>query len=288
MAGLLNSLPYLVTSVAGFDLYELEETEDGSVVITTVTNDGFGDMNNHGLRVFTETDDYLVIGTANPFYGTQIWRTEGNPDDTKPDPTPTPDPDPTPTPKPIVRPTVSNKQPARDICLQDKTCLLAAFDDVDPAAWYHDGVHYCLVEGLMLGTTNRTFGPGATMTRAMIWTVLARMEGVDTSAGSTWYEAGQLWAVRNHISDGSNPNGAITREQLITMLWRYMGEPSSAQSSLTGFVDTNNIQDYAANAMSWGVSKGILVGDNGALQPQGNATRAQVATMLYRFCENVK
>ena len=72
---ILKSLKYLITSEAGFDLYQLEERADGSVEIVTVSDNGFGDPNNHGLRVFAETDDYLVIGTANPFYGTQLWRT---------------------------------------------------------------------------------------------------------------------------------------------------------------------------------------------------------------------
>lgn len=318
LEGIVTSLPYLSSSEIGFDLYSLEERSNGSVRIKTVSNDGFGDRNNHGLRVFTETDDYLVIGTANPFYGTQIWRTAGEIDSdidrpTWPDfpiwpdrpdrpdrpiwpdrPDRPDDDDDDDDSKPSTKPDTDDTDPGEDTvvpeddgCPLDETCPLAQFDDTDPLAWYHDGVHYCLDEGLMNGVSDKLFAPNATMTRAMVWTVLARMEGIDTTGGAIWYEAGQTWAIENGISDGSNPNGAITREQLITMLWRYMNEPSAHLDALAPFADATSISTYATKAMAWSVESGLMNGDNGNLKPANNATRAEVATILYRFCENI-
>ncbi len=170
--------------------------------------------------------------------------------------------DPTPTPTPSV-----------------------SFDDVASNAWYKTSVDYVVGKGLMTGTAEKTFSPEAPMTRAMLMTVLARYAGEDTSGGTTWYEKGMTWAKANGISDGSAPNGNITREQLVTMLYRYAGSPATS-GDLTGFADTNAISAYARQAMQWAVEQGILTGTTPTtLTPQGNATRAQVATILMRFCQ---
>ena len=125
------------------------------------------------------------------------------------------------------------------------------------------------------------------MTRAMLMTVLARFDGHDTSGGAIWYEKGMEWAKANGVSDGSDPNGSITREQLAAMLWRYAGSPAVG-GSLTGFSDAGSVSSYATDAMRWAVSTGIIGGmGSGTLAPQGNATRAQVATILMRFTENL-
>lgn len=157
------------------------------------------------------------------------------------------------------------------------------FDDVSDAYWGADAVDFATSRELFSGTSETTFEPETAMTRAMIVTVLARYEGVDTNLGETWYEAGARWAVENGISDGSNLDQALTREQLATMLYRYMGEPA-ANGDLTGFSDADSVSGYAADAMTWAVENGLIGGmGDGTLNPQGPATRAQVATILARF-----
>ena len=118
----------------------------------------------------------------------------------------------------------------------------------------------------------------------MFVTVLARLEGVDTTTGSTWYEAGQQWAMEQGISDGTHMLGSLTREQLAAMLYRYAGSPA-VNGTITGFDDAASVSSWAMEAMTWAVQNGILAGSNGNLNPQGNATRAEVATMLMRFIE---
>ena len=121
------------------------------------------------------------------------------------------------------------------------------------------------------------------MTRAMLMTVLARFDGEDTSGGSVWYEKGMEWAKANGVSDGSNPDAPITREQLATMLWRYAGSPTSSHS-LDGYTDADEISGYALEAMRWANENGIINGyGNGLLGVKDNATRAQVAQMLMNF-----
>ena len=153
--------------------------------------------------------------------------------------------------------------------------------------WAEDAIDFATAHGMFSGTSATTFTPDSPMTRAMLMTVLARFDGEDTSGGSVWYEKGMEWAKANGVSDGSNPNGSITREQFATMLWRYAGSPA-VSGSLTGFSDHAKVSGYATDAMRWAVSTGIIGGmGNGTLAPQGNATRAQVATMLMRFVENL-
>lgn len=121
------------------------------------------------------------------------------------------------------------------------------------------------------------------MTRAMVVTVLARYEGVDTTTGETWYDAGRDWAMENGVSDGTDMDASVTREQLAAMLWRYAGEPA-VSGAVTGFTDAGKISDWAADAMAWAVENGLLNGVNdGRLAPQSTATRAQVAAILTRF-----
>lgn len=162
-----------------------------------------------------------------------------------------------------------------------------SFADVAANSWYYDAVKYCFDNGLMNGVGEDKFAPSATTTRAMIWTVLARDAGVDTSTGATWYEAGMKWAMENKISDGTGAENAITREQFATMLYRV------AQSKGEGFTgswyfplsfdDAASISDWADEAMHWCVMKGILNGSNNKLNPTDNASRAEVAAMLMRF-----
>lgn len=163
------------------------------------------------------------------------------------------------------------------------------FTDVSANNWFYDGVKYAYENGLMNGTSSNAFSPNANTTRGMIVTILARVEGVNTN-GTPWYAAGQKWAMDNSISDGTNMPGVITREQLATILYRYAkqkGYDVSKSAALTAFSDADKVSGYAAEAMQWAVAEGLLQGSNGKLNPQGSATRAQVATILMRFMEKI-
>lgn len=154
--------------------------------------------------------------------------------------------------------------------------------------WAEDAIDFATAHELFAGTSDTTFSPDSSMTRAMLMTVLARFDGQDTTGGAVWYEKAMAWAKENGISDGSNPNGNITREQFATMLWRYAGSPAVSGMALNEFGDSASVNGYAVDAMRWAVSSGIIGGtDAGLLMPQGNATRAQVATMLMRFVEGL-
>lgn len=149
--------------------------------------------------------------------------------------------------------------------------------------WAKDAVSFVSSRELFLGTGTDTFGPEETMTRAMSMTILARLSGADTSGGSVWYQAGMDWAVAQGISDGKNPNATLTREQFVSMLYRYMGSPAATNKELR-FSDADTVSGYARDAMCWGVENGILQGHgNGALAPGGETTRAQVAVMFKNF-----
>ena len=161
------------------------------------------------------------------------------------------------------------------------------FDDVASSDWFADAVKYVTDKGLMNGTDDNQFSPNASTTRGMLMTVLARYAGEDTTGGATWYEKGMNWAKAKGVSDGTNPNANITREQLVTMLYRYAGSPK-ADGKLDSFSDAASISTYAADAMQWAVANGIVNGSNGKLNPQNNATRAEVAAILMRFCEMSK
>ena len=162
-----------------------------------------------------------------------------------------------------------------------------SFADVAVNDWYYDAVKYCFDNGLMNGVGEDKFAPSATTTRAMIWTVLARDAGVDTSTGATWYEAGMKWAMENKISDGTGAENAITREQFATMLYRVAQSKGEGFSGSwyfpLSFDDATSISDWADEAMHWCVMKGILNGSNNKLNPTDNASRAEVAAMLMRF-----
>ena len=159
------------------------------------------------------------------------------------------------------------------------------FTDVPAANWASDAVAFASSRELFNGTGANTFSPNAPMTRQMLMTVLARLDGTDTSGNA--YAKGMEWAIRNGVSNGSDPEGKITREQLATMLWRYAGNPS-VSGRMTGFVDADQISGYAEDAMLWATKAGIIGGKgNGQLDPKGYATRAEVAAMLMRYCNTL-
>lgn len=169
----------------------------------------------------------------------------------------------------------------------------AGYPDVLPQDWFYSSVRYVTERGLMNGTPNG-FEPNMDSSRATIWTILARFSGVDTTVVSgEWYAVARQWAMENGVSDGMNPNGVITREQLATMLYRFAKNKGLVQEPVTAdlsvFVDAGQISDYALDAMRWAVSVGLLNGMDGSrLAPQGSAARAQVAAMLMRFDQLAK
>lgn len=157
------------------------------------------------------------------------------------------------------------------------------YTDVSPYAWYAEAVEYVTVQGLMNGVGEGKFAPSAAVTRAMVWTVLARMDGENTEGGSAWYSKARTWAMENGVSDGAAPEAAITREQLATMLYRYCGSPA-VSGSLSGYADGSSVSDWAEDAMLWAIEQGLIegVGDN-KLAPAADTTRAQLAQILMRF-----
>lgn len=166
------------------------------------------------------------------------------------------------------------------------------FDDVADNYWGAEAVDFAVSRELFAGTSATTFAPDTAMTRAMIVTVLARFEGVDTTTGSTWYEAGQQWAMENGVSDGTNMDASLTREQLATMLYRYAQskgyDTTQGGMAIREYADFEQISDYAVEAMTWAVNTGLISGTSTTtLSPQGLATRAQVATILMRFIEGM-
>ena len=166
------------------------------------------------------------------------------------------------------------------------------FTDVSAGAWYLDAVSYVYANGLMDGTSGTTFEPDANMTRAMVWAILARVDG-ETVTGTNWIETAREWAMAEGVSDGENASGYVTREQLATMLYRYVvykGYDVSIgeDTNILSYADFADLSEYAIPAMQWACGAGIVNGTSeSTLTPQGEATRAQVAAMLMRFVEAI-
>lgn len=177
------------------------------------------------------------------------------------------------------------------------------YTDVPKTEWYAGAVQYAVQNGLMNGVGDGRFDPEGAMTRAMLVTVLWRYEGEPQEGTHTfsdvpnnqWYTDVVAWAAANRIVGGIgngkfDPEGNITREQMATILYRYAekkGPDTSKRGDLGGFPDGGKVQSWAKEAMQWVVAEGIINGSDGKLLPQGNATRAQVATILMRYIENI-
>ena len=200
-----------------------------------------------------------------------------------------------PTP---IKPAVDNTKPASD----SKPKL--PFTDVSTSDWFYSDVMFVYENGLFSGTDSRSFSPNASMTRAMLVTVLYRLEGEPASTGSSsfsdvcsgsYYEKAVAWAAANGIVTGTgstsfSPDAKVTREQLAAILYRYAQYKkldTDAGAKLDSFSDAGNVSGYASEALSWAVSEGLINGASGRLMPKGDATRAQVAAILHRFVENV-
>ena len=176
------------------------------------------------------------------------------------------------------------------------------FSDVADSAWYTQAVAYVYRQGLMSGTAQDQFSPDLTTNRAMLVTILYRLAGspgvdggsafTDVSGGD-WFASGVAWASANGIVTGYGdgrfgPNDPITREQMAAILYRYAGfagQSTAGRADLSGYTDAGQVSPYAAEAMGWAVDRGLITGVSAdTLSPGGSATRAQVATILMRFC----
>jgi len=196
-------------------------------------------------------------------------------------------------------------------CPRDASCVMSVYTDLDRTEWYHDAIHYCLEHTLMQSVDGSRFDPEGLTTRAMIITILWRLEGCpvvnyamnfeDVDADQ-WYIEAIRWAVSEKLIEGYGSgkfgtDDPITREQLVTVMWRYaickgynvsVGE----NTNILSYGDVSDAAEWAIPALQWacgsGVIQGIADGSTVNLQPQGNASRAQTAAILQRFCENAE
>ena len=155
-------------------------------------------------------------------------------------------------------------------------------DFIDTRAhWAKDAIDFVSARGLVNGMNAVSYAPDASTTRAQLWTILARQNDADLSGGTNWYEKAQLWAKDKGVSDGANPNAAINRAQMVTMLWRTMGQPAAASGASFADVPADS---YYAQAVAWAVENGITTGvGDGRFDPNSACTRGQIATFLYRY-----
>ena len=163
------------------------------------------------------------------------------------------------------------------------------FTDVQETDWFYEAVAYVQQKGLMTGTGEMAFSPGGAVTRAQVWTVLARLDGQDTTGGAPWYAPAQDWAVKTGVSDGTNPDGAVSREQLVTMLYRYaqnagMDVSVGGDTNILSYDNALDVAEWAVPAFQWACGAGVVSGTSDAtLSPQDGATRAQLAAILMRL-----
>ena len=179
------------------------------------------------------------------------------------------------------------------------------FKDVKTTDWFYNDVKYVYEKGMMAGTAADVFAPNATTTRAMIVTILYRLEGSPAVSGTSaftdvpagqWYTNAVNWAAANQIVNGTSattfaPNASITREQMAAILYRYAqykGYDVTEKADLSGYSDNGQISAYAKDALAWANAAKLINGvTNTTLAPQGSATRAQVSAILHRFCDGV-
>ena len=147
--------------------------------------------------------------------------------------------------------------------------------------WAKDAIDFVSARGLVNGMSATIYAPNNSTTRAQLWTILARQNDTELSGGATWFENAQNWAKEKGVSDGANPNGIINRAQMVTMLWRAMGQPAAASS--VSFADVP-ADSYYAQAVAWAIENDITAGvGNGKFDPDAACTRGQIATFLYRY-----
>jgi hypothetical protein len=199
------------------------------------------------------------------------------------------------TPGNPTKPTQPDEDEGEDT---EENCPSLAFTDLNTALWYHESVDYVLDHGIMEGNGNGTFTPNGDLTRAQLAQILYNVAGQPEVTGENpftdvnenqWYAKAVIWAAQAGVVEGYGngkfgPYDKITRQDLAVMLWRYAGKPTATQTSLD-FTDAAKVSDYAQAALLWANEVGIVQGDKNVLDPKGNATRSQAATMLMRYLE---
>ena len=243
---------YIVTILSGNTVVDqiAVSSDNNTITLPNVTNSGYIFLGWRDNNNVTHKAGEVVTITADTTF-TAVW---GNLPDVKPSEPETPE-----TP-------------------------VFPFYDVTARDWYYSAVKYVYEKGLMDGVDVGVFAPNDTLTRAMVWTIIARAEGVDTTGGATWYAKAQEWVTAKGISDGENPSAAITRQELVTMLYRLAGEP--AVSGTITAPDASSVSTWATDAMTWAMNIGLVEGDeNGAVTPTATATRAQAAALIMRYLE---
>lgn len=164
------------------------------------------------------------------------------------------------------------------------------YSDVNAGDWFYNNVKFCHERYLLnkTGEAEGKFEPNTASTRATVWTALSRLAGRNTvTQGDNWYDRAQIWAKGKGITDGERPMDSMTREEFVTMLWRYDGNKYVQNSALGQFNDGESVSWWATEAVKWAVATGLLNGSNGSLNPQSNVTRAEVAAVLQRYVQNV-
>ena len=181
-------------------------------------------------------------------------------------------------------------------------CPSAKFVDLNTDEYYHEGVDYVLKKGYMIGMSEDRFSPGTDLTRAQIVTILYRMAGEPEVTGTTpfrdvtgdtWFTDAVVWAYQNEITNGMDKNWfapmqAVSREQMVTFFARYSrscGTDTESDQDLSGYTDADMVSNYAADSMRWAVETGLIEGvEENVLDPKGKTSRAQAATVVYRYC----
>lgn len=207
---------------------------------------------------------------------------------------------------PSAKVSVGFETTADQPCDGGKDCPSAPFTDVDTAKWYHLSVDYVLTHKMMNGVSSRAFAPNANLTRGMLVQILYNLEGKPKGTAANfsdvqadaWYAEAVGWAASNKVvtgyADGTfRPNAAVTREQAAAILYRYAQSKGidvsvGENTNILSYVDVQQASEYAIPALQWAVGAGVLNGKNGGrLAPTGTATRAEIAAIMQRWCENI-
>ena len=207
---------------------------------------------------------------------------------------------------PAAKVSVGFKTTADQPCDGGKDCPSAPFTDVDTAKWYHLSIDYVLTHKMMNGVSSRAFAPNANLTRGMLVQILYNLEGKPKGTAANfsdvqadaWYAEAVGWAASSKVvtgyADGTfRPNAAVTREQAAAILYRYAKSKDidvsvGENTNILSYVDVQQASEYAIPALQWAVGAGVLNGKNGSrLAPTGTATRAEIAVIMQRWCENI-
>lgn len=253
-----NATFYVVLKDGEFDIV-IDSKIDHGTITTNVNSADKGDV----VRIYVDPDTGYVLDELKVYTGTN-YRTS-------------------------VKVTYVNDSTYRFTMPGDDVYITATFKangmpfvDVHRTQWFYDSIYYVWSNDMMEGDSATTFNPDGTMTRAMFWAVLGRMDG-QTITGTNWVEQARNWAMREGVSDGTNPNDYVTREQMVTMLWRYAGEKNGS-ANLNRYTDSGSVSGYAVEAMRWAIGNGVIQGvTSTTLAPKANATRAECATIFMRF-----